>query len=337
MIKQGLTLYSLTNEWVSGAYELDRLLEKVATLGLGPGVEIVGFQTVDGFPDVTPRFAAAWQEMIDEHRLVPTCLGSNIDVAQRSDRPLNDDEMTNLLLRQMKAARSLGFGVVRIQIGASPSVIERVTPVAEDWGLRLGMELHAPEGACTPRILEVRDLYERIGSKNLGFIPDFSATMRAVPPGVLADLRSLGLTDELADGLVAEWAGAGAPFERYGRFTAAARAAGAPQEVIDACVAVFTMHGRETVETWREIADRIVHVHGKCYEFDEAGQEPSIDYPALIGLLADVGYDGYISAEWEGHVYLGPDQADGFAMVAAQQELVRRCLKASRGSVGVES
>ena len=34
MIKQGLTLYSLTNEWVSGAYELHRLLEKVATLGL---------------------------------------------------------------------------------------------------------------------------------------------------------------------------------------------------------------------------------------------------------------------------------------------------------------
>ena len=150
--------------------------------------------------------------------------------------------------------------------------------------------------------------------------------MRAVPPGYLAQLKQLGLPDEWAARLVAEWEGEGAPFERFGRFAGAAAAAGVPKPAIDASTMVFTMFGREPVETWRELGDRIVHVHGKCYEFDEFGDEPSIDYPAIINLLADLDYDGWISTEWEGHAFTGPGVVDSLDLVARQQALVHRVL-----------
>jgi sugar phosphate isomerase/epimerase len=329
MIGQGVTLYSMTNEWVTRQYDLESLVAEVSERGLGPGVEIVGFQTIRGFPELSSEFVALWERLVDRYALVPTCLASNIDVAMRSDRLLTEDEMEDYLLRQMRAARDLGFRVVRIQIGASPVVIERVTPKAEEWGLKLGMELHAPEGPRTAAILPVRELYDRIGSPYLGFIPDFSATMRAIPDGQLDELRSVGLAEPLVERLVHEWEGDGAPFERYGRFAAAAEAAGAPKPAISGAMMVFTMFGREDVESWRDIADRIVHVHGKCYEFDAAGEETSIDYPALIGLLQDIGYDGWISTEWEGHAFRGPGEADSFEEVAKHQALVRRVLSTS--------
>lgn len=325
-MKTGITLYSATNEWVTRRYDLESLLAAVAERGIGPGVEIVGFQSIPTFPDVPEDFVRDWDRLLTKYDLVPTCLGSNIDVAQRTDRLLSDDEMMASLERQLDTAHRLGFGVVRIQIGANERVIEKVTPTAEKRDIKLGMELHAPEGARTPAILKVRAAYDRIGSPCLGFIPDFSATMRAVPPGELDQLASLGLAQEWIDRLIAEWEGTGAPFERFGRFAAAAAADGVPQPAIDAATMVFTMFGREPVESWRDIADQIVHVHGKCYGFDESGNEPSIDYPAIINLLADVDYRGWISTEWEGHVFMGPGTVDSLDVVAQQQALVNRVL-----------
>lgn len=325
-MKTGITLYSLTNEWVTRKYTLESLLAAVAERGVGPGVEIVGFQTIRTFPDVSLEFARVWEGLIAKYELVPTCLGSNIDVAQRSDRLLTDDEMVSSLERQLETAKRLGFGIVRIQIGANERVIERIAPVAERLGLKLGMELHAPEGAATPAIRRFREAYDRIGSPSLGFIPDFSATMHSVPQGKLAQLAALGLPLEWADRLVAEWAGEGAPFERFGRFASDALEAGVPREAVDAATMVFTMIGREPVESWRAIAGQIVHVHGKCYEFDADGNEPNIDYPAIINLLADVGYGGWISTEWEGHAFVGPGVVDSLDLVASQQALVHRVL-----------
>jgi hypothetical protein len=327
-MKQGITLYSLTNEWVNRQYDFESLVSQVAERDLGPGVELVGFQSIRNFPEPSQEFTRLWHSLMEKYDLVPTSLGSNVDVARRSDRLLTTEEMTDSMLRQMRVAKDLGFSIVRIQTGATADVIRQVAPKTQEWNLRLGMELHAPEGPCTPKIMGVRELYDSIGSPHLGFIPDFSATMRAVPPGYLADIVANGMPQEFADVLVTEWAADGAPFERFGRFAQAATTAGVPKAVVDSGMMAFTMFGREPIDGWREIADQVFHVHGKCYGFDAQGDEPSIDYPGLVGLLEDIGFDGYISTEWEGHSYLGPDDADSFAEVAKHQALIRRSRRA---------
>ncbi|MDZ7305056.1 MAG: sugar phosphate isomerase/epimerase [candidate division KSB1 bacterium] len=42
------------------------------------------------------------------------------------------------------------------------------------------------------------------------------------------------------------------------------------------------------------------HVHAKSYCFNEAGEETTIDYSRCLRILRDAGYDGAISAEFEG-------------------------------------
>lgn len=326
-ISLGLTLYSLTNEWWERRYDLESLISRVAADGLGPGVEIVGFQSIRGFPDVDESFVSEWKRLVETYGIVPTCLSSNIDVALRPDRVLNDDEMVAYLDRQIETAARLGFGVVRIQIGASTAVIARCLPTAERFGVKLGMEIHAPESPQTPLIMRVREFYDAIGSPLLGFIPDFSSTMRAIPPTEVAELRQHGLSEELLTHLDHEWQhGAGGAFERFGRWAEIARAKGAREQAIGAAMMVFTMHGREPVSAWQQLAGQIVHVHGKCYEFDADGDEPSIDYPAIADALVASGFRGWVSTEWEGHAFLLPERADGFEMVARQQALLRRTL-----------
>lgn len=328
-ISLGLTLYSLTNEWWSRSFDLEGLIGEVSARGLGPGVEMVGFQSIRSFPDVDEAFVDDWHRIVATYGIVPTCLASNIDVALRPDRPLTEDEMVAYLDRQLLSAARLGFPIVRTQIGAPPKVLERCLPTAEKYGITMGMEVHAPEGFRTPTIQRVAEFYDRIDSPLLGFIPDFSATMRAIPPGELDELLSAGLPREQVAALVEAWLGEGAPFERFGRFAAAAEAAGVDPHTVGSAVMAFTMHGREPIDSWADYAQRIVHVHGKCYEFTDAGDEPSIDYPAIGRVLLDAGYRGWISTEWEGHAYKAPGEADGFAMVASQQALLRRSLTAA--------
>ena len=330
-ISLGLTLYSLTNEWWERHYTLESLIAGVSDHGIGPGVEIVGFQSIRSYPEVDSDFVYHWKRLHDTYGIVPTCLSSNIDVCLRPDRPLSEDEMVDYLNRQLETAHLLGFPVIRVQIGADSGVLRRCLPLAEKYGIAMGMEIHAPESSMTPLIMKVRDFYDSMESPYLGFVPDFSSTMRAVPPTELAQLHALGVPIEQVNALAHEWKdGEGGSFERFGRWAAGARSAGVHEELVNQAMMVFTMHGREPISTWSDIAGQIVHVHGKCYEFDEAGNEPSIDYPAVARVLVDGGYQGWISTEWEGHSFLLPEEADGFEMVAKQQKLLRKSIAEAR-------
>ncbi|HWI30745.1 MAG TPA: TIM barrel protein [Microbacterium sp.] len=328
-IKLGLTLYSMTNEWVSGQYTIETLLEKVAEAGIGPGVELVGYQSIRGFPDVSDDFIAHWRGLLDRLGLTATCLSTSMDVAARRDRMQTEEELAESLIRQLHAAAKLGCSIVRVQMGATPGVLTRALPTAEALGISMGMEIHAPEGPLTPKVMKVREMYDRLDSPLLGFIPDFSSTMRALPASELDYYVARGLPAETLPALKSIWAKDGSPFERLQEFSALARQAGASDSALSYIVSSFTMHGHEPVESWREIVPQVVHVHGKFYEMDADGIEPSIDIPAIIDILVDGGYQGYISSEWEAHVFREAGEADPFALIAKQHRLIEASLAAA--------
>lgn len=328
-IKLGITLYSLSNEWVTGAYTLDSLVARVAEAGIGPGIEIVGFQSIRGFPEVSSDFVTNWRRMLDEHGLEASCLGSNIDVAIRSDRFLTTEESADYLARQIRTASLLGFPVVRIQMGATPAVIEKVTPLAEKAGIRLGMEIHAPEGAQTPAVLRIREAYDRIGSENLGFIPDFSSTMHSIPAGQIEAFIAAGMPEDLGPELQSIWKKAGHPQERFGEFADLARSRDVAEDVIQSVQIGFSMFGHEDPATWIELVPQTFHVHAKFYDIDDAGTEPSIDYATIIPQLVAGGYRGYISSEWEGHGFRDVGEVDPIELLRRHHDLERRVLAAA--------
>lgn len=326
-VKLGVNCFSLTNEWLAGQYTLESLVDQIGRRGLGTGVEIIGFQSLRGFPRrVEDADIRSFRAALDRNGLEPTSLASNADVALRADRWLDDEASVDYMRAQIDIAARMGFPIVRIQSGLTPAVIERIEPIAAGHGVRLGMEIHAPEGPNTPKILATREVYDRLQSEYLGFVPDFSSCMRAIPTGMLGKLGRDGLSDAGIAALDQAWRSPGPPFARYGKFAQEAAELGEPDGPVAAARLVFTMFGRESTDDWAEILPQVVHIHGKFYDIAEDGTSPSIDYAALMRIFGESEYDGYISTEWEGHAYAGVAEVDAFDLIARHHEMCRTLL-----------
>ncbi|MDF2575739.1 MAG: hypothetical protein K0S05_2651, partial [Agromyces sp.] len=174
---QGVTLYSFTRAFHSREYDLEGLIRKVAADGYGPGLEIIGFSSFRGFPEIDDRFAGWFRDLIDETGLVTTSLAVNADIGIHRDRLLTQDELLEYMRRQIAAAASLGFPIARVQISITPDSMEALAPIAEEHGVTLALEVHADQYASHPRILALRDRYEKVGSPFLGFTMDWGATV----------------------------------------------------------------------------------------------------------------------------------------------------------------
>jgi hypothetical protein len=322
-IQLGTTLYALTNEYLSRRYSFEALLREIAARSIGPGLEIVGFQSIRGFPVVTDEFAERFCELIAELALVPTCLGLNADQEIRRGHVMSRDEQVAFHEKQLRAAARLRFPLVRYQYGAGPEVIERLVPLAEKLGVKLGLEIHAPQHANHPDVLRYREMYARVGSPFLGWIPDFSSTARSPAPSLFESFRQRGTPQYLIDMALESWNAQGDVQTRLNRYREGARKAGADEAQLNELSFIFSMFGKADPRSWLELMPQVIHVHGKFYGFDADGNEEAIDYPALLPLFQGGGFKGYISSEWEGHMY---SNADAFKLIQRHQAMCRRLL-----------
>jgi sugar phosphate isomerase/epimerase len=322
--KLGITLFSLTLEMRRPDYSLEGMIRRVAELDLGPGLEVVGFQSLRGWPEVSDEFAAGFRDLLDECGLVQTAMSMNLDLALRRDRRMTEREGLAYLERQMVAAKKLGFPIGKSAILSTPTFVEGLARIAERLDMKFGVEVHSPESVDSPHVAHLRELFEETGSPLLGFVPDFSASMHDVPPSLVKAHRESGMPEELI-ALVAEvWHSDTTMPEKFARFGEEARALGASPGDLGKLNMVLTMHGRMDPRRWAELMPSVVHVHGKFYWIDEDGDEPSIDHEAIMNVLVEAGYDGYISSEWEGHAYT--DAASGWDLCRGQHDLCRRLL-----------
>jgi sugar phosphate isomerase/epimerase len=322
--KLGVTLFSLTLEMRRPDYSLEGMIRRVAELDLGPGLEIVGFQSVRDWPRISDRFATDFRTLVDECELVPTAMSMNLDLALRRDRRMTEDEGLAYLEAQMEAAKELGFPIGKSAILSTRRFVEGLARIAERLGMKFGVEVHSPEAVDSPHVLELRELFEEVGSPLLGFVPDFSASMHSVPPSLVEAHRASGMPPELVDLVSEVWNSDSSMPEKFARFTAEADALGASPGDRGKLNMVLTMHGRMNPRRWEELMPSVVHVHGKFYGIDANGDEPSIDHETIMDVLVEAGYTGYISSEWEGHAYT--DAMSGYDVCRAHHDLCRRLL-----------
>ena len=122
--KLGVTLFSFTNEWQQQLHTLDTMIARVAEMKLGPGIEVVGFQSFRSFPDIPDDEARHFRNMLDKYGLTPTCLGANIDIGRRRDRLMTAEEILDVVKRQLISAKKLGFPIMRVPPSAGNSTLE---------------------------------------------------------------------------------------------------------------------------------------------------------------------------------------------------------------------
>jgi hypothetical protein len=334
--KLGVTLYSFTPDFHAGRYTFEELIVKAAELGLGPGLEVIGFQSFRDFPRISADLEKRFLGLVDEHGWELSCLDGNVDVAVRADRLLDEDEIVEYVEAQLVTAGRLGFPVLRVQNAASPRVLERLLPTAERLDVKLGMEIHAPETVRSPWVLALREVYERLDSPYLGFIPDFGASTRGISPSVFDTFRTKGVSDELLDAIAARWDELGElefeAHEEIGNFIRLAHERGAGDHAVNLAVFAVGIHGHQAPQAWKEILPDVVHVHGKFFYVGDDGREPVVPIEELLGVLVEGGYTGYISSEYEGWHW--NTESDAFEMVARMQALCRHVLDGYGAEVG---
>lgn len=328
----GLTLYSASAEFRAGWYDFDGLLNRVAELGIGPGIEIVASQVLPTYPNVTDDFVRSWQRAFDKHGFTASSFGANLDMGRRRDRDMTPDEEYEFTQTLFHGAKKLGFPLVRIQ-SAKPELLRRLLPLAEDLELKLAYEIHAPLGPNSPEIMKVRDVYAELDSPLLGFVADFSSTMHSMSPTLLRAVRRAGLDDEAVERLQAIW-GTEAPMRvRQEEFIAYLRGRDFdPARLGSFAHLAFNMHGHVNTKEWADIMPQIMHVHAKFYDIDEQGNEPAIDYPELVRVFVEGGYRGYWSSEWEGHAFAELGEVDPLLLVRKQHDLIRKSMRTALAS-----
>jgi sugar phosphate isomerase/epimerase len=325
----GLTLYSASAEFRAGWYDFDGLLDRVAELGIGPGIEIVASQVLPTYPRVSDDFERTWRAAFDRHGFDASSFGANLDMGRRRDRDMTPDEEFEFSKLMFEGAKKLGFPLVRIQ-SAKPELLRRLLPIAEQLELKLAYEIHAPMGPNAEPILKVRETYAELDSPLLGFVADFSSTMHAMSPTLLRAVRRAGLDDEAVDRLQQIWATDATMRERQEEFIAYLRGRDFdPGRLGSFAHLAFTMHGHVDPREWGDIMPQILHVHAKFYDIDGTGQEPAIDYPEHVRVFVEGGYRGYWSSEWEGHAFAELGEVDPLVLVRKQHDLIRTAMRSA--------
>lgn len=323
----GLTLYSASAEFRAGWYDFDGLLNRVAELGIGPGIEVVASQVLPGYPNVTDDFTHAWHKAFDKHGFTASSFGANLDMGRRRDRDMTPDEEYEFTRTLFHGAKKLGFPLVRIQ-SAKPDLLRRLMPLAEDLELKLAYEIHAPLGPNSPEIMKVRDVYADLDSPLLGFVADFSSTMHSMSPTLLRAVRRAGLDDQAVETLQAVWATDEPMRKRQEEFIGYLKGRNFdPGRMGSFAHLAFNMHGHVSPAEWTDIMPQILHVHAKFYDIDQQGNEPAIDYPELVRVFVDGGYRGYWSSEWEGHAFAELGEVDPLLLVRKQHDLIRKSMR----------
>ncbi|HEV7187395.1 MAG TPA: TIM barrel protein [Blastococcus sp.] len=326
----GTTLFSLTLEQRKPGRDLAALIGEVAARDLGPGLEMVAFQSLRGWPQPSDEQVREVRSLIENSGLTPSCLAINNDLGLYPDRLLDDDESYEYVAVQVRGAAALGFPVTRVGVETSPATLERLLPLAEQLGVKIGVEIHAPLTIEAPPVAALKDLFTRLDTPWLGFIPDMSSSMRAVPGAVDDAHRAAGIAPELTALTKELWAEPGPTVAKFPELERRAAEAGATPPQIGNLKMLFTMHGKMAPERWADFFPHVVHVHGKFYGvFD--GEDPSIDWSAVARVLVEQGYQGFVSSEYEAHAY--SDRYDVFDQLRAQHDMLKRLFEAQLAGV----
>ncbi|SDG58380.1 C-glycoside deglycosidase beta subunit domain-containing protein [Microbacterium pygmaeum] len=266
--KYGVSLYSYMTDYGT-VLDLETALAAVADVG-ATGIEILGEGHIAGYPNPTTEWIDQWFALLEKYSLEPTNYGSWIDTRLHSSgvnaRDLTAIEGAEILQRDLRLARTLGFRFVRPKIGVVSSdlvphpiwteSVERSLDLAADLDVIICPEIHSPTPIKHEVVDDYIDLIERTGTKHFGLLLDTGIFQdRPIPlrPGELPGRRPAFL-----DGIGVD-----------------------PADIAD-------------------IAKYVVFIQAKFHDIDENQEDQQIPWAPVLRALKDSGYTGYLSSEYEG-------------------------------------
>ena len=319
MLLLGTTLFSMTPEWRRGA-DAASLMERIAAVGCGPAVEVIGHQAWRGFPDITATDERTFRSTVDRLGLAPVALGVYTDLFRRPGRPLTEDQALEDIRPQLRTAARLGFPLVRATLGMESGLLRRVLDEAERLGVVLTFEVQGATTPDAPAVVELLDLQEATGSAHLGLTLDFSLSTPALPVAFGTALRRLGLSGEAVAAVHGAWGAAGPIGPRIGRALSAVAGHRNEAALTTLVAGVLGRCGRTRPADWALLLPLVRHAHAKFW--DPAVESVRAPHGAWLTALREAGYDGAVLSEWGGHELLDRADTDALAVTRAHHNLL---------------
>ena len=326
-IKPSVSCYSLQDSYARGRLDLPGILEFIASTG-SQGVELISDQMITGTPFPSESTVATWRSALEASGLVPVCNDIFINSTIYRNRTLRIAEQVELLKRDLDVSKLLGFDLVRLVSDTSPEVTLAALPYAEKVGVTMALEIHAGMSFSSPVSSRWIEMMTAAQSERLGLVIDFGIFCERHPRVSTDYFTSIGLSPAVAAKIDEIFEANGDTMRVFKRFGPGgdypAELTDLFRSPVDAEYSFFSTGYENTpLDVLDTYLPYIKHFHGKFYEMLPDGAEYSIDYPKVITRLNQLGYDGYISSEYEGNRFVPVDQpVDDQGQVRAHQTML---------------
>ncbi|MDR4946734.1 sugar phosphate isomerase/epimerase family protein [Neobacillus cucumis] len=298
-IKHGVSLYSYQEEYYTGKLSLEQCIAAVAKSG-ATGIELLPEQMLKGFPKVTDEFVDQWFGWMDQYIVEPIAYDAFLDNKLFPNRVLRLEENVDMMVRDLKLANKLGFKVLRTLVSTPLEVVKASLPFAEEYGVKIALEVHAPFTFGTPWFEERMEYIIKSGTKWFGIMPDLGIFVKRMAPVMEQRYIRDGATPEIIKFVSDNYANG---LDKQETYEAVTRMKNANKKDVE--YAELAKHFVYTDPTiLKDYIPYIMHVHGKFYEVTDNYQEPSIPYKDIINVLIEAGYQGYIDSEYEGNRHI---------------------------------
>jgi sugar phosphate isomerase/epimerase len=245
-----------------------------------------------------------------------------LDTKKFKGRLMTDEEMLDSVIRDLRHASRLGCTTMRCIVTTPPEIMARAAPYAEQYNVRMGLEIHAPFNFEHEWIQRYLETVARVGSPYLGIIPDMGIFEKRFPrvrsnryirrgahPHIVQYISEVYARHDGLESLVED-------VKRMGA------------NELDLAMANDIQH-MTYVNPRRllEFMPLIIHIHAKFYEMLDDYTEYSIPYEEIIPVLIEGGYSGYLSSEYEGNRHIQDAfEVDSVEQVRRQQVMFTRLL-----------
>ncbi len=299
-IEFAVSTYGFTQRFIEDKdYGITEIFADVAALGVKK-VELVGAQTFQNYPTPTEAEIKEVQDAMQKYGIEVYSYGGYIDMGRISNHDMTDEEMINEVVFDLMTAKKLGAKILR-----SPYLPVRLLPqiemFARMYDIKIGYEMHAPDRPSSPEMQEYVEMFKKLNSEYVGFIPDFGCFIERPNRIAIERFEGLGAKRELLDYIIENrWSGMN---EQELTDKLIEMGGGEAEKMAVSEWFGYMSFAPADLEGFKSLLPYCIYFHGKFYHIDEDCVETTIPYDELLKMIVESGFKGTILTEYEGHTF----------------------------------